>query len=40
MMMRMPKEQEIIMAWLYGFITGSIMMLALFVLGLIINHKF
>jgi len=38
--MRIPKEQEVVIAWLYGFVTGSIMMLVLFGLSYILNHKF
>jgi hypothetical protein len=37
--MRLPREQEIVIAWLYGFVTGSIMMLVLFGLGMIIHHQ-
>jgi hypothetical protein len=38
--MRLPKEQEIVLAWLYGFVTGNIMMMILFGLGYIFNHLF
>jgi hypothetical protein len=33
----LPREQEIVIAWLYGFVTGAILMMALFGIGMILH---